>query len=99
MARNLWRPDLFSAIHCLANSPDWISARIFLHFGAGLIVDDARAAGVVAVFGGVADAVAHVAEAAFLDEVHDEFEFVEALEVGDLGGVAGFDQSLETRRG
>src|ERR1035437_2464002 len=67
-----------------------------LHFGASLSVDDARAAGVVAVFGGVADAVAHVAEAAFLDEVHDEFEFVEALEVGDLGGVAGFDQSLET---
>src|SRR5450759_1512010 len=65
------------------------------HFGAGLIVYDARAAGVVAVFGGVADAVAHVAEAAFLDEVHDEFEFVEALEVSDLGGVSGFDQSLE----
>ena len=41
------------------------------HFGAGLIVYDARAAGVVAVLGGVADAVAHVAEPAFLDEVHD----------------------------
>src|ERR1035437_3175252 len=49
----------------------------FFHFGAGLIVDDARAAGVVAVFGGVADAVTHVAEAAFLDEVHDQLEFVE----------------------
>src|ERR1019366_2665478 len=65
------------------------------HFGAGLIVDDARAASVIAIFGGVADAVAHVAEAAFLDEVDDEFEFVEALEVGDLWGVAGFDQSLK----
>src|ERR1022692_2352079 len=65
------------------------------HFGARLLVHDARAAGVVAVFGGVADAVAHVAEAAFLDEVDDEFEFVEALEVGDLGGVSGFDEGLE----
>src|SRR6266851_2897440 len=65
------------------------------HFGAGLIVDDARAASVVAVFGGVADAVAHVAQAAFLDEVDDEFEFVEALEVGYLGGVSGFDQRLK----
>src|ERR1019366_3297511 len=65
------------------------------HFGARLLVHDARAAGVVAVFGGVADTVAHVAEAAFLNEVDDEFEFVETLEVGDLGGVSGFDEGLE----
>ena len=40
--------------------------------------------------------VAHVAEAAFLNEVDDQFEFVEAFEVGDLGSVSGFDQRLET---
>src|ERR1017187_2807100 len=65
------------------------------HFGARLLVHDARTAGVVAVFGGVANTVAHVAEAALLNEVDDEFEFVEALEVGDLGSVSGFDKGLE----
>src|SRR6185295_3642520 len=29
MARNFLRPVLFSSIHCRANSPDWISERIF----------------------------------------------------------------------
>src|SRR5271157_3857574 len=70
-------------------------AEDLLHFGAGLGVDDARAAGVIAIFGGIADAVAHVAEAAFLDEVDDELELVETLEVGDFRGVAGFDQGFE----
>src|ERR1035441_1798476 len=70
-------------------------AEDLFHFGAGLSVDDARAAGVVAVLGGVADAVTHVAEAAFLDEVDDELELVEALEIGDFGGVSGFDQGVE----
>src|ERR1035437_2952204 len=42
-------------------------AEDFFHFGASLSVDDAGAAGVIAIFGGIADGVAHVAEAAFLD--------------------------------
>ena len=51
--------------------------------------DDARAGHVVAVLGGVADRVAHVAEAAAVHEVDDELQLVQALEVRDLGLVAG----------
>ena len=67
-----------------------------LHGFAGFLGDDARAGGVVAVFGGVADGIAHVAEAAAIDQIDDEFEFVEALEVGDFGLVAGFDERFES---
>jgi hypothetical protein len=66
-----------------------------LHLGAGLLVDDPGAAGVVAELGGVGDAVAHVVEAALIDQVDDELQLVEALEVGALGLVAGLDQGLE----
>jgi hypothetical protein len=95
MARNLWRPALFSAIHCGRIRRTGFRQDLF-HFGAGLVVDDARAAGVIAVFGGVGDREAHVAEAAFIDEIDDQLQLVQAFEVGDFGGVAGFDQRLES---
>src|SRR6266478_6730842 len=41
----------------------------FAHFLAGLRGNDPRAGGVVALLGGVADGIAHVAEAAAVDEV------------------------------
>src|SRR4051812_12311278 len=66
-----------------------------LHLGLGLLVDDARAAGEVAVLGGVADAVAHVTEAALVDQVDDQLHLVDALEVSHLRRVAGLDQRLE----
>ncbi len=66
-----------------------------LHLGAGGVGDDARAGGVVAVLGGVADGVAHVGEAAAIHEVDDQLELVQALEVGDLRLIAGVDQRLE----
>ena len=59
------------------------------------VVDDARPGDVVAVLGGVADRVAHVAEAAAVHEVDDELELVQALEVRDLRLVARLDQRLE----
>src|SRR5579872_1316594 len=52
------------------------------HFGPRLFVDDARAARVVPILGGVGNGVAHVAEAAFIDKVDDQLELVEALEIG-----------------
>ena len=67
------------------------------HFFARFLRDDARAGGVVAVFGGVADGIAHVAEAAAIDEVDDKLEFVHALEVGDFGLIAGVDERVEAR--
>jgi hypothetical protein len=66
-----------------------------LHFGARLLVDDARAARVVAVLGGVRNREAHVGEAAFLNQVDDQLQLVQALEVGDLGSVAGGHQGFE----
>jgi hypothetical protein len=66
-----------------------------LHRAARVVGDDLRAAGVVAVLGGVADRVAHVVQPALVDQVDDQLQLVEALEVRDLGLVAGFDERLE----
>ena len=61
----------------------------------GLGGDDARAGRVVAPLGGVADRVAHVVQAAAVHQVDDQLQLVQALEVGDLGLVAGLDERLE----
>src|SRR5579863_8647364 len=66
------------------------------HLFAGFGGDDAGSAGVVAVFGGVGDGEAHVAEASFIDEIDDQLELVEAFEVGDFGGIACFNESFES---
>ena len=67
-----------------------------LHLGAHMLVDDARAAGVIAVLGGIGNRVTHVAQAAFLDQVDDQLELVQAFEIGDFGRITGFHQGLET---
>src|SRR5581483_10339481 len=51
-----------------------------LHFLTRLIVHDARSASVIAIFGGIGNGVAHVAEAALLNQVDDQLQLVEALE-------------------
>ena len=88
------RPFSFSAIHSLANSPDWISPRIF--FISALVCggDDARAARHLAVLRGVGDRVVHRRDAALVDEVDDQLHLVQRLEVRRLGLVAGLDQRL-----
>jgi len=43
----------------------------FAHFLASLLGDDARAGGIVTLLGGVADGVAHVTEAAAVNQIHD----------------------------
>ena len=68
----------------------------FLHRLARRISYHHFATGQVAVLGGVRYRIAHAAQAAFVDEVDDQFHLVHALEVGDLGSVAGLDQRLET---
>ncbi len=50
---------------------------------------------VLAPFGGVGDRVVHVGDAAFVDEVDDQLHFVQALEIGHFGRIAGFDQGFE----
>ncbi len=66
-----------------------------LHGLAGLVGDHPGAALVIAPLRGVADAVAHVVEAALVHEVHDELQLVQALEVGDLRLIPGLHQGLE----
>src|SRR5438105_257062 len=60
-----------------------------------MIVDHARPAREVAVLRDVRDRVAHVLEAALVDQVDDQLQLVEALVVGDLGLVARLDERLE----
>ena len=82
--------------HPLAGElPSWISCQDLLHLGLGFVGDDPRAAGVVAVFGRVRDAVAHVVQAALVEQVDDQLQLVHALEVGHLGLVAGLDERFE----
>src|SRR5690606_29252458 len=67
-----------------------------LHLGLGLGGDDARARHILAPLGGVGDRVVHVGDAALVDQVHDQLHFVQALEIGHFGSIAGFHQRLET---
>src|SRR6266705_411734 len=80
VARKLGQPFSFSSIHFFACLPG----------------DDARTGRIVALFGGITDGVAHVAEATAVDQVDDELEFVQAFEISDLGLVACFCQRFET---
>src|SRR6185437_146069 len=65
------------------------------HLFLDLVVDDARATRQIAVLGRFADEFVHLAQAALVQQVHDQLQFVEALVVGDLGLIAGFHQRLE----
>ena len=65
------------------------------HVFARLLRDDARARHVVAVLGGVADRVAHVAEPAAIDKIDDELQFVQALEVSDFGLIPGIRRASQ----
>ena len=69
-----------------------------LHLGLGLVGDDPGAAGIVAVFGRVRDRIAHVGEAALVDQVDDQLDLVQALEISHLGRVAGLDQGVVAGR-
>src|SRR5262245_6870980 len=65
------------------------------HALANALVHDAGAARVVAPLGGVGDRVPHPRKAALVDQVDDQLHLVQALEVGDLGLVAGVHERLE----
>ena len=66
-----------------------------LHLLAGLLGDQALAGAVVAVLGSVGDGVAHLGEAALVDQVNDQLHLVAGLKVGHLGLVAGLHQRIE----
>ena len=93
--RSSWRPVSFSLMNFLAKLPSWMLVRsCFMAF----LVSAVTMAGlgfVAAPFGGVGDGVVHVLDAAAVEEVDDELEFVEDFEVGELGLVAGFGEDFE----
>ncbi len=88
-------PARFSAIHSRANVAVLDLAEDLLHLGPDVVVDDARAARVVAVLGRVGDREAHALQALLVHQVDDQLELVQALEVGHLGVVARLDERLE----
>ena len=55
-----------------------------------MVADD-----IAAVLGCVADAVPHVTQPAFIQQIDDQLELVQAFKVGDLRLIAGFDQRFE----
>ncbi len=51
---------------------------------------------VLTVFGGVADGVIHIGNAALVHKIHDELHLVQTLEICHLRRVTGFDQNVVT---
>src|SRR5215211_881740 len=72
------------------------SGQQLLHCRARVVVNDLPASIVVTILRGVADRIAHVGKAAFVDQVDDQLDLVQALKVSDLGLVASLDQRVET---
>ena len=66
------------------------------HGFLGILGDDARTSGVVAVFSRVADGFTHLGHAAFIHEVDDQFHFMEGFEVSDFRLVTSFAEGFET---
>lgn len=65
------------------------------YFGFGLVGNDVWFGYVVVEFGGVGDGVVYVFKVFFVDQVYDQFDFVQCFEVGDFGLVVGFYQCFE----
>ena len=65
------------------------------HGLSSFISDQLRSAGVIAVFSRIADGVPHVVQAAAVHQVHNQLQFMHALEVRDLGLVSSCDQGFE----
>ena len=58
--------------------------------------DDFRPNRQLAPFGGIGDQFAHTRDSRFVNKIDDEFEFVEAFEVGKLRWIAGGNECIET---
>mmetsp|Transcript_29253 Transcript_29253/g.56689 ORF Transcript_29253/g.56689 Transcript_29253/m.56689 type:complete len:326 (+) Transcript_29253:4455-5432(+) len=67
-----------------------------LHLGLGLVIgQDARAGDIFAILSRIGDRVVHVGDAAFIDQVDDQFDLVQTLEIGHFGGIARLDKGLK----
>ena len=74
-----------------------MSVRICIHRITRVIVNDLWTGGVVAIFGGVADGVAHIGETAGVEEIDDQLQLMQALEISDFWLIPGVDQRVEGR--
>lgn len=66
------------------------------HNDFGSDVDDPRHALAIAELGGVRDAVPPALDSPTVQGVQDQFELIEAIEVGHFTVTPGFDKSLES---
>ncbi len=66
------------------------------HFFPDEFVNYPWPAGEVAVFGGIAHGVAHIAQAALINQVNNELKLVQDFKVGYFRLVAGLNQCLKT---
>ena len=59
-----------------------------------MVVNHAISASEVAVLRRLADELVHLRDAALVDQIHDQLQFVQAFEVSGLGLIAGVNQRL-----
>src|SRR5690606_4206709 len=66
----------------------------FAHGLTGFVSNDFGPLYVLTILGVVRDGVVHVGDAAFVNQVNNQLQFVQALEVGHFGRVAGVNQRI-----
>ena len=67
-----------------------------LHCFLGIFGNDLRTCDVIAVFSGVGNRISHACETGLIDQVNNQFHFMNALEVCVSRIIASFYQSFET---
>ena len=72
-------------------------AEDLLHFLFGLRRDDPRPGHELALLGGVGDGMVHPVDAAFVNEVHDQLHFMQALEIGRLPADSRLPSAFHSR--
>src|SRR3989304_2262099 len=65
------------------------------HLFSGLLGDDSRAAGEIAVLGRVTDGITHIGQAAFIYQVDNQLHFVQAFEIGDFRLIPSLHKRIE----
>jgi hypothetical protein len=65
-----------------------------LHFFLRATIHDARAASEIAVLRRIGNVLVHFGESAFVQQVHDQLQLMQAFVVRDFRLIAGFDQRL-----
>src|SRR4051812_5539118 len=61
-----------------------------------VLVDDLWSGGVIAIFGSITEGIAHVAQAALINQVGNELQLVAAFKVRELRWVSRLDQRFES---